>query len=64
MVTFGEWVRQHRTRRKLTRSELAERVGCSVAMLRKIEGEWSILHEHHSAPYVSSPEHETKGNER
>jgi len=36
--TFGEWLRDQRTARKLTREEFASRVGCSVAMLRKIEG--------------------------
>jgi predicted ATPase/transcriptional regulator with XRE-family HTH domain len=35
--TFGEWLRAQRTARKLTREEFANRVGCSVAMLRKIE---------------------------
>jgi len=35
--TFGEWLRIQRTARKLTREEFASRVGCSVAMLRKIE---------------------------
>lgn len=37
MKTFGEWLREQRTARKLTREEFARRVGCSVAMLRKIE---------------------------
>jgi predicted ATPase/DNA-binding XRE family transcriptional regulator len=37
MDTFGEWLRQQRNQRHLTREQLAERVGCSVAMLRKIE---------------------------
>lgn len=37
MKTFGEWLREQRTARKLTREEFANRVGCSVAMLRKIE---------------------------
>jgi predicted ATPase/transcriptional regulator with XRE-family HTH domain len=37
METFGEWLRGQRTARKLTREEFATRVGCSVAMLRKIE---------------------------
>ena len=36
METFGEWLRRQRTARKLTREEFAKRVGCSVAMLRKI----------------------------
>lgn len=37
MDTFGEWLRGQRTARKLTREEFAQRVGCSVVMLRKIE---------------------------
>src|SRR5512143_1321763 len=37
MDTFGEWLRQQRTQLKLTREQFAERVGCSVALLRKIE---------------------------
>jgi transcriptional regulator with XRE-family HTH domain len=37
MDTFGEWLRQQRRERKLAREEFAKRVGCSVAMLRKIE---------------------------
>jgi predicted ATPase/transcriptional regulator with XRE-family HTH domain len=37
MGTFGEWLRGQRSERKLTREEFARRVGCSVAMLRKIE---------------------------
>lgn len=37
MKTFGEWLREQRTARRLTREEFAKRVGCSVAMLRKIE---------------------------
>jgi predicted ATPase/transcriptional regulator with XRE-family HTH domain len=37
MDTFGEWLRQQRTERRLTREEFAQRVGCSVALLRKIE---------------------------
>jgi len=36
-VTFGEWLRQRRGELRLTREELAKRVGCSAAMLRKIE---------------------------
>ena len=39
METFGEWLRGQRAARKLTREEFAERVGCSVAMLRKIEND-------------------------
>ena len=35
--TFGEWLHQQRNIRKLTQRELANRVGCSVVMLRKIE---------------------------
>src|SRR5512134_3900771 len=37
MVTFGEWLRGQRDERRLTRREFAERIGCSIAMLRKIE---------------------------
>ena len=37
MVTFGEWLRGQRSQHKLTRQEFANRIGCSVAMLRKIE---------------------------
>lgn len=36
-ATFGEWLRHSRAALRLTRAELADRVGCSVAMLRKIE---------------------------
>ena len=39
METFGEWLRGQRAARKLTREEFAKRVGCSVAMLRKIEND-------------------------
>jgi predicted ATPase len=34
--TFGEWLRQQRELRNLTRKEFAGRVGCSIALLRKI----------------------------
>ena len=37
MDTFGEWLLHQRNLRRLTREEFANRVGCSVAMLRKIE---------------------------
>src|SRR5512142_216007 len=37
MQTFGEWLHQRRDGLGLTRKELAERVGCSVSTLRKIE---------------------------
>lgn len=36
-VTFGEWVRIRRRKLDLTQSELADRAGCSVFALRKIE---------------------------
>ena len=39
METFGEWLRGQRAAHKLTREEFAKRVGCSVAMLRKIEND-------------------------
>jgi predicted ATPase/transcriptional regulator with XRE-family HTH domain/predicted negative regulator of RcsB-dependent stress response len=35
--TFGEWLRRQRAQRHLTRLEFAQRVGCSVSTLRKIE---------------------------
>jgi len=35
--TFGEWLRQSRNELRLTRAQFAERVGCSIALLRKIE---------------------------
>ena len=34
---FGEWLLQQRKLRRLTREEFAERIGCSVSALRKIE---------------------------
>ena len=37
MDIFGEWLLQQRNLRRLTRGEFANRVGCSIAMLRKIE---------------------------
>lgn len=37
MDTFGEWLRQQRNARKLTREESAKRVGCSAALIHKIE---------------------------
>ena len=35
--TFGEWLRRQRNDLRLTREEFARCVGCSVALLRKIE---------------------------
>ena len=37
MDTFGEWLRGQRSAHKLTREEFADRVGCSVSALRKID---------------------------
>lgn len=37
METFGEWLREQRRLRRLTRDEFAKRIGCSVSALRKIE---------------------------
>src|SRR5512136_2698320 len=39
MSTFGEWLQEQRNQRRLTRAEFAQRIGCSVAMLRKIEAD-------------------------
>lgn len=36
-ISFGEWVRQRRKTLDLTQAELAQRAGCSVFALRKIE---------------------------
>src|SRR4051794_20649969 len=36
-LTFGEWLRQRRKELHLTQEELAERMACSGAMVRKIE---------------------------
>lgn len=36
-VTFGDWLKQRRMELDLTQAELAQRAGCSVAGLRKIE---------------------------
>jgi len=36
-TTFGEWLSQNRKSLRLTRDELAKRVGCSVSALRKFE---------------------------
>ncbi len=35
--TFGEWVKRRRKALDLTQGELANRAGCSVSALRKIE---------------------------
>ena len=37
METFGEWLQQQRSLRRLTREEVAKRIGFSVSALRKIE---------------------------
>jgi predicted ATPase/transcriptional regulator with XRE-family HTH domain len=37
LETFGAWLRHQRNQIPLTREQFAERVGCSVALLRKIE---------------------------
>lgn len=36
---FGDWLRVHRKRLDLTREQLAEKVGCSAATIRKLEAE-------------------------
>ena len=36
-VSFGDWVKQRRKSIDLTQKELADRVGCSIAALQKIE---------------------------
>src|SRR5688572_20333287 len=39
MDTFGVWLRGERDKRKLTRQEFANRIGCSTATLRKMEAD-------------------------
>ena len=36
-LSFGQWLRQHRKARDLTQEELADAIGCSPEMVRKIE---------------------------
>src|SRR5512141_1013507 len=36
-VSFGDWVKRRRKALDLTQKELADRVGCSIAALQKIE---------------------------
>jgi len=37
MELFGEWLQQQRKQHRLTREELAKRIGCSISTLQKIE---------------------------
>ena len=39
MITFAEWVRQRHKALDLTQTMLAERVGCAVVTIKKIEQE-------------------------
>src|SRR5215470_12121818 len=38
-VSFGYWIRRQRKARDLTQQALADKVGCSVAAIKKIEGD-------------------------
>jgi transcriptional regulator with XRE-family HTH domain len=38
-VSFGYWMRRQRKALDLTQQVLTERVGCSVAAIKKIEGD-------------------------
>src|SRR5262245_30180215 len=38
-ISFGEWVKRRRSALHLTQNELARRIYCSLAMIRKIEGD-------------------------
>src|SRR5574341_904727 len=38
-ITFGTWVREQRLAKGLTQAELAQRVPCSTAAIRKIEAD-------------------------
>ena len=37
--SFGNWIRQRRRALDLTQDELAERVGCSISAIRKLEAD-------------------------
>src|SRR5215813_12517228 len=37
--SFGDWLKQRRKALDLTQQDLADQVGCSVATIRKIEGD-------------------------
>jgi len=39
MTSFGDWIRLQRQALDLTQQALAERVGCSLAAIRKIESD-------------------------
>jgi predicted ATPase/transcriptional regulator with XRE-family HTH domain len=36
-ITFGQWLREQRKKRDLTQEMLAERIGCSIGAIQKIE---------------------------
>src|SRR6266576_5616658 len=36
-ISFGQWLKQHRKQLDLTQEELADRIGCSVVAISKIE---------------------------
>src|SRR6478672_1273955 len=36
-ISFGQWLKQHRKHLDLTQEELAERIGCSVVAISKME---------------------------
>ena len=36
-LSFGQWLRQQRRARDLTQEELADRIGCSLWAIQKIE---------------------------
>src|SRR5215470_7638532 len=38
-VSFGYWIRRQRKARDLTQQALADKVGCSLAAIKKIEGD-------------------------
>jgi transcriptional regulator with XRE-family HTH domain len=37
--TFGHWIKQRRKARGLTQAQLAQRVGCSVSLIIKLEAD-------------------------
>src|SRR6478609_8220486 len=51
--TFGAWLRQRRKALDLTQTGLAERVGCSVEMVRKLEAGTARPSQHLTAALIA-----------
>src|SRR5690349_8006535 len=52
-LTFGAWLRQRRKELDLTQSGLAERVGCSVEMVHKLEAGRTRPSQHLAAALIA-----------